>query len=137
MKKKLPRLKSDKEAEDFVEKADLTEYDLSGMRPIRFEFQPKSERSKYAPAAATARCGEGFRGQGGGSISALHPPGTGRRAAAKTWPEVESVGIERQHRRLSFARFGKRSLKMLALDENSKDSSVKRGHWFRVALMVG
>src|SRR5208283_3492238 len=44
MKKKLPRLKSDKEAEEFVEKADLTEYDLSGMWPIRFEFQPKSER---------------------------------------------------------------------------------------------
>ena len=44
MKKKLPRLRSDKEAEDFVEKADLTEYDLSAMRPIRFEFQPKSER---------------------------------------------------------------------------------------------
>ena len=44
MKKKLPRFKSDKEAEEFVAKADLTEYDLSGMRPIRFEFQPKSER---------------------------------------------------------------------------------------------
>ncbi len=44
MKKKLPRLKSDKAAEEFVEKADLTEFDLSGMRPIRFEFQPKSER---------------------------------------------------------------------------------------------
>ena len=44
MKKKLPRFKSDREAEEFVEKADLTEYDLSGMRPIRFEFQPKSER---------------------------------------------------------------------------------------------
>jgi predicted DNA binding CopG/RHH family protein len=44
MKKKLPRLRSDKEAEDFVEKTDLTEYDLSAMRPIRFEFQPKSER---------------------------------------------------------------------------------------------
>ncbi|MFZ0890399.1 MAG: BrnA antitoxin family protein [Candidatus Binataceae bacterium] len=44
MKKKLPRFKSDKEAEEFVEKVDLTEYDLSGMRPIRFEFQPKSER---------------------------------------------------------------------------------------------
>jgi predicted DNA binding CopG/RHH family protein len=28
----------------FVEKADLTEYDLSGMRPIRFEFQRKTER---------------------------------------------------------------------------------------------
>lgn len=44
MKKKLPRFRSDKEAEDFVEKVDLTEYDLSAMRPIRFEFQPKSER---------------------------------------------------------------------------------------------
>jgi predicted DNA binding CopG/RHH family protein len=44
MKKRLPRLKSDKEGEEFVEKADLTEFDLSGMRPIRFEFQPKSER---------------------------------------------------------------------------------------------
>jgi len=44
MKKKLPRLKSDREAEEFVEKADLTDYDLSGMRSVRFEFQPKSER---------------------------------------------------------------------------------------------
>jgi predicted DNA binding CopG/RHH family protein len=44
MKRKLPRFRSDKEAEEFVAKADLTEYDLSGMRPIRFEFQPKSER---------------------------------------------------------------------------------------------
>ena len=44
MKRKLPRFKSDKEAEEFVEKADLTEYDLSGMRTFRFEFQPKSER---------------------------------------------------------------------------------------------
>jgi predicted DNA binding CopG/RHH family protein len=44
MKRKLPRFKSDKEAEEFVDQADLTEYDLSGMRPIRFEFQPKTER---------------------------------------------------------------------------------------------
>lgn len=44
MKKKLPSFKSAKAADEFVEKADLTEYDLSGMRPIRFEFQPKSER---------------------------------------------------------------------------------------------
>ncbi|MFZ0889769.1 MAG: CopG family antitoxin [Candidatus Binataceae bacterium] len=36
MKKKLPRFKSDKEAEEFVDKADLPEYDLSGMRPMRF-----------------------------------------------------------------------------------------------------
>ena len=44
MKKRLPRFKNDKEAADFVDKADLTEYDLSGFRPIRFEFQPKTER---------------------------------------------------------------------------------------------
>ena len=44
MKKKLPRFKSDKEAEEFVAKADLTDYDLSAMRPIHFEFQRKSER---------------------------------------------------------------------------------------------
>lgn len=44
MKKKLPKLRSDKAAEEFVAKADLTEYDLSGLREMRFEFQPKSER---------------------------------------------------------------------------------------------
>ena len=44
MKKKLPKLKTDKEAEDFVATSDLTEYDLSDMRMVHFEFQPKSER---------------------------------------------------------------------------------------------
>jgi predicted DNA binding CopG/RHH family protein len=44
MRKKLPKLKSDEQAEEFVAKADLTDYDLSGMRMVRFEFQPKSER---------------------------------------------------------------------------------------------
>lgn len=44
MKKKLPRLRSDKAAEDFVAHADLTEYDLSGMRMVQFEFEPKTER---------------------------------------------------------------------------------------------
>ena len=43
-KKTLPRFRSDRAAADFVEKGDLTEYDLSEMRPIRFEFQAKSER---------------------------------------------------------------------------------------------
>lgn len=41
MKKKFPKLPTDKEAEDFVADADLTEYDLSGMNSTRFEFQPK------------------------------------------------------------------------------------------------
>ena len=44
MKPRLPKLRSDREAEAFVAKADLTEYDLSEMRPVRFEFQPKDER---------------------------------------------------------------------------------------------
>ncbi|HEV8016527.1 MAG TPA: CopG family antitoxin [Stellaceae bacterium] len=44
MKKKLPKLRSDKAAEDFVEKSILTQFDLSDMRMIRFEFQPKDER---------------------------------------------------------------------------------------------
>jgi len=44
MKKKLPELKTDKEAEKFVAESNLTEYDLSGMKAVRFEFQPKTER---------------------------------------------------------------------------------------------
>jgi predicted DNA binding CopG/RHH family protein len=43
MKKKLPILKSDKEAEDFVENEELTEYDLSGSSRVRFEFQEKDK----------------------------------------------------------------------------------------------
>ncbi|WP_163267519.1 CopG family antitoxin [Chelativorans alearense] len=44
MKKKLPVLKTDEEAEEFVANADLTEYDLSGMKPVRFEFEKKEAR---------------------------------------------------------------------------------------------
>ena len=44
MKKRLPRFRSDKAAEHFVATADLTKYDLSTMRPLRFEFQTKSDR---------------------------------------------------------------------------------------------
>ena len=42
--KKLPELKTDNEAEIFVDTADLTEYDLSALVPMQFEFQRK-ERS--------------------------------------------------------------------------------------------
>jgi predicted DNA binding CopG/RHH family protein len=34
-------LRSDAEAERFVEKADLTKYDFAQMTPIRFEFEKK------------------------------------------------------------------------------------------------
>lgn len=44
MKKKLPRLSSDAAAEKFVADADLTEYDLSGFRPVQFEFERKTAK---------------------------------------------------------------------------------------------
>jgi predicted DNA binding CopG/RHH family protein len=43
MKKKLPTLTSDEEAEDFVANSDLSEYDLSEMVPVRFELKPKDK----------------------------------------------------------------------------------------------
>ena len=42
MKKKIPTFNTDKEAQDFVDTANLTEYDLSGGAQIQFEFEPKS-----------------------------------------------------------------------------------------------
>jgi len=44
MKQRIPTFKSDKEAEAFVDTADLTEYDLSGAKPVRFEFGRKDAR---------------------------------------------------------------------------------------------
>lgn len=41
-RKPLPSLRSDAEAEVFVETADLTEYDLSGFKPMWFEIEPKA-----------------------------------------------------------------------------------------------
>jgi len=44
MKKKIPNFKSDREAEEFVANADLSEYDLSNAQPVRFEFENKTAR---------------------------------------------------------------------------------------------
>ncbi len=44
MTKTLPTFGSDREAEAFVENADLSEYDLAALRPTVFEFGPKSAR---------------------------------------------------------------------------------------------
>ncbi|NVN84696.1 MAG: hypothetical protein HXX15_01295 [Rhodopseudomonas sp.] len=43
MKKKLPKLKSDAEAKAFVAAADLADYDLSGLLPMRIEMKPKDK----------------------------------------------------------------------------------------------
>jgi len=41
MKKKIPTFKTDEEAENFVTTADLSAFDLSGARLVKFEFKPK------------------------------------------------------------------------------------------------
>lgn len=42
-KKPLPTLKSDADAEAFVAEADLTEFDLSKLVPVRFELKRKDK----------------------------------------------------------------------------------------------
>lgn len=42
MKKKIPAFESDKQAQDFVDTANLADYDLSGGTPVRFEFEAKA-----------------------------------------------------------------------------------------------
>ncbi|WP_142417260.1 CopG family antitoxin [Bartonella massiliensis] len=39
--KQMPVFKTDEEAENFVDTADLTDYDLTGFKPVHFEFLPK------------------------------------------------------------------------------------------------
>lgn len=42
--KPFPKFDSDEAAERFVAEADLTEYDWSDMKPVRFEFAAKDAR---------------------------------------------------------------------------------------------
>lgn len=42
MRKKIPTFETDEEAERFVDTADLTQYDLSGAKPVQFEFERKA-----------------------------------------------------------------------------------------------
>jgi predicted DNA binding CopG/RHH family protein len=43
MKKPIPIFRTDEEAENFVAKADLSDYDLSGGQVVRFEMRPKDK----------------------------------------------------------------------------------------------
>jgi len=53
--KPMPSLPSDLAAEEFVETADLSAYDLSGFKPTRFETEPKSASlNMRLPAALLA-----------------------------------------------------------------------------------
>jgi predicted DNA binding CopG/RHH family protein len=70
MKKPLPALNSDAEAEAFVASADLTDYDLSGITMVKFEFQPKTERVNLGRKSWHA-------------VSALYQAGSGNLIASR------------------------------------------------------
>lgn len=42
MKKKIPAFDTDQQAQEFVDTANLAEYDLSGGVPVQFEFEAKA-----------------------------------------------------------------------------------------------
>ena len=42
MKPKIPTFKTDDEVRSFVDTANLAAFDLSGLRQVQFEFQPKA-----------------------------------------------------------------------------------------------
>jgi predicted DNA binding CopG/RHH family protein len=42
--KQFPTFTSDEEAERFVEEADLSDYDFSGFKPMRFELEKKTRQ---------------------------------------------------------------------------------------------
>lgn len=48
MKKQIPTLKTDAEAEQFVATADLSNYDLTGLRPVRFQAEGSLTFQRHA-----------------------------------------------------------------------------------------
>lgn len=55
MSKKFPDLRSDEEADAWLQSADLSEYDLAGMKKVRFELARKDASiSLRLPAALLA-----------------------------------------------------------------------------------
>ncbi len=43
-RKTIPPLKTDREAEEFVANESLEHFDLSGFKPVRFEYESKSAK---------------------------------------------------------------------------------------------
>ena len=62
MKKPIPTFRTDREAEDFVAKADLTEYDLSGGQVVRFEMRPKNKAVSLVTGIGWNLAGAKLRG---------------------------------------------------------------------------
>jgi predicted DNA binding CopG/RHH family protein len=55
MSKKIPIFKTDEEVEAFIDTADLSEYDLSGFKPARFEFEAKDAQINMRLPASLLR----------------------------------------------------------------------------------
>jgi predicted DNA binding CopG/RHH family protein len=65
MSKKIPSFQTDDEAERFVAEADLSEFDLSGFKPVRFEFETKDARvNMRLPESLLTAVKEAARDQG-------------------------------------------------------------------------
>ena len=63
--KPLPEFTTDDEAERFTGEADLTDYDLSQLRVVRFEFQPKNERVNMRLPKSLLDAGKAAAGKAG------------------------------------------------------------------------
>jgi CopG antitoxin of type II toxin-antitoxin system len=92
MSKPFPDLKTDEEAEDWLQNADLTEYDLSDMKKVRFELAPKDATislRRRAPCDA-----EDAGGRGEHADATVHP-GADRGAVGGPHGEAEGVALAR------------------------------------------
>ncbi len=108
MKKKIPTFKSDREAERFVDTADLSDYDLSGVKPVRFEFEKKSARADLRLPRSRLDALEEARKAARNPLPAVYPrgSGTGRDGAQVTpWARAASafkqVPAELAHHRIA------------------------------------
>jgi predicted DNA binding CopG/RHH family protein len=70
--KPMPPLNSDEEAERFVAEADLTEYDLSGFEPMRFELRRKDKTVSLRLPSELLDAAKEAAARGGHPVSALH-----------------------------------------------------------------
>ena len=63
--KPMPSLRSDDDAEAFVASVDLTQHDLSGFKPMRFEIEPKvADLNMRLPASLLDAVKEKAKAQG-------------------------------------------------------------------------
>jgi len=84
MKKKFPVFKTDTEAEAFVDTADLGEYDLSDMTPMRFELRRKDKPVSLRLPEKASGGGAQPRAAGRHALSAIHSHGDRARVAFRT-----------------------------------------------------